>query len=88
MIFFSPRRVPPFLALGDFHARSRFARIIPEDKWGTTSSLCFVEVIKTSRIISCNPIGPQRKTSHVVCQVLPTELCNHMSISAALLQTF
>ena len=89
MILLSPRRVSPFLAWGDFHARSRFARsAIPEDKWGTTRSLCFVEVIKTSRIISCNPIGPQRKTNHVVCQVLPTELYNHMSISTALLQTF
>ena len=30
----------PFLAWGDFHARSRFARsTIPEEKWGTTSSL-------------------------------------------------
>ena len=36
----SPRRVSPFLAWGDFHARSRFARsTIPEDKWGTTRSL-------------------------------------------------
>ena len=36
----STRRVSPFLAWGDFHARSRFARsIIPEEKWGTTRSL-------------------------------------------------
>ena len=36
----SPRRVSPFLAWGDFHARSRFARsTIPEEKWGTTRSL-------------------------------------------------
>ena len=28
--------VSPFLAWGDFHARSRFARsTIPEEKWGT-----------------------------------------------------
>ena len=34
------RRVSPFLAWGDFHARSRFARsTIPEEKWGTTRSL-------------------------------------------------
>ena len=34
-IFLSPRRVSPFLAWGDFHARSRFARsTIPEEKWG------------------------------------------------------
>ena len=32
--------VSPFLASGDFHARSRFARsTIPEEKWGTTRSL-------------------------------------------------
>ena len=36
----TPRRVSPFLAWGDFHARSRFARsTIPEEKWGTTRSL-------------------------------------------------
>ena len=36
----SPRRVPPFLAWVDFHARSRVARsTIPEEKWGTTRSL-------------------------------------------------
>ena len=36
----SPRRVSPFLAWGDFHALSRFARsTIPEEKWGTTRSL-------------------------------------------------
>ena len=34
------RCVSPFLAWGDFHGRSRFARsTIPEEKWGTTSSL-------------------------------------------------
>ena len=34
------RGVSPFLAWGDFHARSRFARsTVPEEKWGTTSSL-------------------------------------------------
>ena len=32
---FSPRRVSPFLAWGDFHARSRFAcSTIPEENWG------------------------------------------------------
>ena len=32
----------PFLSWGDFHARSRFARsTIPEEKWGTTRSLCY-----------------------------------------------
>ena len=38
--FLSPCRVSPFLAWGDFHARSRFERFtIPEEKWGTTRSL-------------------------------------------------
>ena len=33
-------RTSPFLAWGDFHARSRFAPFtIPEEKWETTSSL-------------------------------------------------
>ena len=31
----STRRVSPFLAWGDFHARST----VPEEKWGTTRSL-------------------------------------------------
>ena len=40
LVFLSPRRVSPFLAWRDFHARSRFARsTIPEEKWGTTRSL-------------------------------------------------
>ena len=40
LIFLSPRRVSPFLARVDFHARSRFTRsTIPEEKWGTTRSL-------------------------------------------------
>ena len=35
-----PCRESPFLAWGDFHARSHFARsTIPEEKWGTTRSL-------------------------------------------------
>ena len=34
------RGVSPFLAWGDFHARSRFARsTTSEEKWGTTRSL-------------------------------------------------
>ena len=36
----------PFLAWGDFHARSRFARsTIPEEKWGTTRSLVTYKLI-------------------------------------------
>ena len=41
LIILSPRRgrVSPFLAWGDFHARSR-------EKWGTTRSLVFLGVLK------------------------------------------
>ena len=43
----------PFLAWGDFHARSRFARsTIPEDKWGTTRSLGFIAYSKISTLES------------------------------------
>ena len=39
-------RVSPFLAWGDFHARSHFARsTIPEEKWGTTRSLTQCSVL-------------------------------------------
>ena len=39
------RGVSPFLAWGDFHARSRFARsTIPEEKWGTTRSQVILEI--------------------------------------------
>ena len=35
--------VSPFLAWGDFHARSRFARsTVPQEKWETTRSLLLV----------------------------------------------
>ena len=38
-------RVSPFLAWGDFHARSRFDRsTVPEEKWGTTRSLSIYNV--------------------------------------------
>ena len=41
-------RVSPFLAWGDFHARSRFApSTIHEDKWGTSRSLSFWKFWKT-----------------------------------------
>ena len=43
MVILYPRRVLPFLAWGDFHARSRFAgSTIPEEKWGTTRSLGYL----------------------------------------------
>ena len=51
MIFLSPRRLSPFLAWGDFHARSRFARsTIPEEKWGTTRSLTDISLLESSII--------------------------------------
>ena len=52
-IFLSPRRVSPFLAWGDLHSRSRFARsTIPEEKWGTTRSLCSRRLPKPFLIFS------------------------------------
>ena len=39
-ICLSPPRLA-FLVWRDFHARSRFARSIPEEKWGTTRSLIY-----------------------------------------------
>ena len=50
-LFLSPRRVSPFLAWGDFHARSRLARSnMPEEKWGTTRSLqTFANNLQRSR---------------------------------------
>ena len=51
MVILSPRRVLPFLAWGDFHARSRFAgSTIPEEKWGTTRSLI---VSRIGLCVSC-----------------------------------
>ena len=38
--------VSPFLAWGDFHACSSFARsTIPEEKWGTTRSLFIPRIV-------------------------------------------
>ena len=48
-----PRRVWPFLAWGDFHARSRFVRsTLPEEKWGTTLSLLNVRLKAAKKICS------------------------------------
>ena len=45
------RGVSPFLAWGDFHARSCFARsTVPEEKWGTTRSLIFVTSIALTNL--------------------------------------
>jgi len=54
-----PCRVSPFLTWGDFHARSRFARsTIPEEKWGTTRSLCMPRLNKlASKRLCIQTIG-------------------------------
>ena len=45
-VFYPPDGVSPFLAWGDFHACSRFARsTIPEEKWGTTRSLFILRIV-------------------------------------------
>ena len=67
-IFLSPRRVSPFLAWSDFHARSSFARsTIPEEKWGI-----FTTVNKRSPISSlCLSTSlPRRRSYGFVTQSL------------------
>ena len=68
MIFFlSPRRVSLFLAWGDFHAPSRFARsTAPEEKCGTTRSLKKMHAVTSFYNI-------------YVLGLLSTLLCNLMS---------
>ena len=45
------RGVSPFLAWGDFHARSRFAPSTnPEEKWGTTRSLVIPAILSETNI--------------------------------------
>ena len=67
----SPRRVSSFLAWGDFHARSRFARsTISEGKWGTTRSLKKQE---NAYILSQDfdpRLEPGRTTGGVICNPL------------------
>ena len=47
----SPPRLA-FLAWGDFHARSRFARsTIPEEKWGLPHSLYGEEIRRLSKLV-------------------------------------
>ena len=53
MIILSPRRVSPFLAWDDFHARSRFAgSTIPEETWGTTRSLTLLRLTSKRQRVS------------------------------------
>ena len=55
----------PFLAWGDFHARSRFARsTIPEDKWGTTRSLCRYNLLPAS-------ISAQQDSTSATSNLMP-----------------
>ena len=60
IIFLSPRRVSPFLAWGDFHARSRLARsTIPEEKWGTTRSLEMIVIFQDVVVLNGVKVGTQ-----------------------------
>ena len=60
IIFLSPRRVSPFLAWGDFHARSRLARsTIPEEKWGTTRSLEMIVILQDVVVLNGVKVGTQ-----------------------------
>ena len=54
----------PFLAWGDFHVRSRFARsTIPEEKWGTTSSLARLAALANGQD------GPRRRKRALVTRL-------------------
>ena len=70
------RRVSPFLAWVDFHARSRFARsTIPEEKWGTTRSLMFRRWTKSKNQSQLNLFFSKLQ---LVCIWVPTtrrEVC-------------
>ena len=60
IIFLSPRRVSPFLAWGDFHARSRLARsTIPKEKWGTTRSLEMIVIFQDVVVLNGVKVGTQ-----------------------------
>ena len=53
--------------LGDFHARSRFARsTIPEEKWGTTRSLNNSPLLDGSNRKSANSFVIQNKKAFVI----------------------
>ena len=72
----------PFLAWGDFHARSRFARsTIPWEKWGTTRSLRLNErlfffpgflSLSSSKLIAVQPSN-MLTASHVEYPMLPSK---------------
>ena len=71
-------RETPFLAWGDFHACSRFARsTIPEEKWGTTRSLG----IKTmGRYKSHNRLLAVNEQNHVLHKPVPGSLVTLISV--------
>ena len=82
-IFLSPRRVSPFLAWGDFHARSRFARsAILEEKFGTTRSLKICRWSKANQNImlariqtSASALDPSNICSHlIIAEFMPVPL--------------
>ena len=59
----------PFLAWGDFHARSRFAHsTIPEEKWGTTRSLC--ESRRQHLVMTCDIFGTGQTNTLTLCYLL------------------
>ena len=77
----TPRRVSPFLAWGDFHARSRFARsTIPEEKWGTTRSLFYA--ILAIAIVLLGSIKPSLREQDFLVKNNFTRFCwqaeNHL----------
>ena len=82
-VFRSPRRVSPFLACGDFHARLRFARsTIPEEIWGTTRSLnkfgrprsgspiCLITSMVTDRIGRHEVLLPINHNFNKICDII------------------
>ena len=69
--FLSPLRVSPFLAWGDFHARSRFARsTIPEENGGTNRSLLRASVWFKNKGGGAGPgppgLSPRSATTNVL----------------------
>ena len=64
----------PFLAWGDFYARSRFAHsTIPEEKWGTTGSLRTSESNQTNYPDLVSDLSSLRNSATVVSQTSVAE---------------
>ena len=70
LIFLSPLGVSPFLAWGDFHARSSFAgSTIPEKKWGTTRSIDLAERSEVGDCCICRLTQETCQYVEETCQV-------------------